>query len=89
MEKDIQNYLRVKLKEKGCLVIKIMVSSIIGTPDLLIIDPVKGVYMIEVKSDTGQLSSAQILMIDRLRVHGMPVYVIKGMAEAKMWITCG
>jgi hypothetical protein len=83
LEKEVQKIVRGILVGKNCLVIKIMVSSIIGTPDLLIIDPVLGVYFIECKSETGRLSPAQILMHKRLRERGARVFLIKGLNEAR------
>jgi len=85
MEKDIQKYLSKSLSGNNCLVIKIILANIIGIPDLLVISPAT-IFMIEVKSETGRLSPAQSLMIKRLREHGMKVYVITGMEEAKQFI---
>lgn len=52
-----------------------------GFPDLLVYRGGKHA-LLEVKSETGRLSSAQIELHDRLRRQGFPVHVVRSQDEA-------
>ena len=53
-----------------------------GIPDRVFFKDGKTV-LIEFKSSTGQLSPSQKYIIDKLKKHKIPVYVIKGVQSGK------
>lgn len=84
-EKDIEKWLKEKIERAGGLAFKFVSPGSTGVPDRLVILPGGRVHFLELKSETGRLSSLQIWQIGRLKKLGCDVRVIRGISDAKRW----
>ena len=75
MEKDIESYLRQRVKAAGGLALKLVCPGFTGVPDRLILMPGARVYFAETK-DTGKKPRPRQLRVHEiLRGLGFRVYV--------------
>jgi len=81
VEKDIERYLKRKVKSSGGMCLKFPTIHTEGIPDRLVLLPVGEVAFVELKRpEGGRLSEIQKIQISRLRKIGIKVYVIKDKA---------
>jgi Holliday junction resolvase len=74
MEKNIQSSIRDHLRQNGWLVIKLVVTSMFGVPDLLCIKGGKVVF-IEVKQPGKKPTALQVATHIKLTGHGVQVLI--------------
>lgn len=80
MEKHIQSAIRDKMRSKGWLVIKLVVTSMFGIPDLLCIRAGQFVF-IEVKQPGKKPTPLQKTIHERLVSHGAKVLTAVSVAD--------
>ena len=85
-ERDIEGYMRLKLKQQGALFLKWISPGNDGVPDRIAILPGGDVYFIELKTDQGHSTRIQEWQQQRLRRLGCNVREVRGMTEARQFI---
>jgi hypothetical protein len=75
LEREIEKRLNQRVKQAGGLSFK-WISTVTGVPDRIVILN-SCVYFVELKTETGRLSSRQVLVFDELGEHGFPVHVLR------------
>ena len=82
-ESNVQKYLIKECKKIGGIAVKVDCTSRRGWPDMIMIRTDREPALVEVKSDSGlgRLSDAQIMLHDKLRSMGTPVWVVSSKAE--------
>lgn len=85
-ERDIEKKLVKGLTKLGCIVYKFVSPGNSGVPDRLVILPNGQAIFIELKSETGRLSSGQRAQIRRLTKQGTPVFVLKSESEVDWFL---
>lgn len=85
-ERDIEKWLRQKIRQMGGEAMKFTSPGNDGVPDRIAILPGGRVWFIELKKDGEVPIKIQEWQIERLRKLGCNVAVIAGMAEARSWI---
>lgn len=75
LEKDVERYLREKVKALGGRCIKLSSQHEEGLPDRMILLPGGKVFFVELKRVGGKLSAMQKLQHESLRRLGQRVYV--------------
>lgn len=79
-EKEIEKILVCEVKKLGGRAYKWVSPGNAGVPDRIVILPGQAPVFVELKTDTGTLTSLQTAQINRLRVFGQKVWVVKGIA---------
>jgi len=74
-ERKIQSKIIKKLRSRGAIVVKMIVVSLGGFPDLLVIEDGR-VYFIEVKRPGGKPTRRQKIVHERIKGKGVDVYVL-------------
>lgn len=77
-EKEIEKILTSEVKKLGGRTYKWVSPGNDGVPDRIVIFPNQRPVFVELKSDTGRLTGLQCIQIDRLRLLGQYVEVVKG-----------
>lgn len=85
-ERDIEKWLRDKIRQMGGIAMKFTSPGNDGVPDRIAILPGGRVWFIELKKDGEAPTKIQEWQIERLRKLGCNVAVIAGMKEARAWI---
>lgn len=85
-ERDIEKWLRDKIRQMGGIAMKFTSPGNDGVPDRIAILPGGQVWFIELKKDGETPTKIQEWQIERLRKLGCNVTVIAGMKEAQAWI---
>lgn len=85
-ERDIEKWLREKVRQLGGVAMKFTSPGNDGVPDRIAILPGGQVWFIELKKDGEAPTKIQEWQIERLRKLGCNVAVIAGMKEARAWI---
>lgn len=85
-ERDIEKWLRDKIRQMGGIAMKFTSPGNDGVPDRIAILPGGQVWFIELKKDGETPTKIQEWQIERLRKLGCNVTVIAGMEEARAWI---
>lgn len=85
-ERDIEKWLRDKIRQMGGIAMKFTSPGNDGVPDRIAILPGGQVWFIELKKDGETPTKIQEWQIERLRKLGCNVAVITGMEEARAWI---
>lgn len=78
-ESDVEKYLHNRITRAGGTTRKWTSPGHVGVPDRICFFH-GAVFFIEVKTDTGKLSSPQEREIARLKEHGADVFVVYGMS---------
>lgn len=86
LEKAIEAKLGKALKRHGCLWYKFVSPGCSGVPDRICITPTGDVWFVELKTDTGRLSSLQINCIADLIDHHAHVRVVRGAKDAELFV---
>ena len=76
LEKEIEDYLRRKVKDAGGIAYKFSSPARRGVPDRMVILPNGCVCFVEVKRKGGMLTMLQRTEIEQLRDLGQWVYVV-------------
>lgn len=96
LERDIEKWLAHQLRRLGFVSIKLSMRAAHGSagwPDRLVLVPrhrtagIPHTYFVELKTETGRLTSRQRQRIEVLRHCGYQVEVLHGMDEARDWVT--
>lgn len=82
LEKEIEGWLRKRLRESGCLCYKFISPGNTGVPDRIVITREGRVIFVELKTDKGRLSKLQQAHIQKLRRNRADVRVVRGWEEA-------
>jgi hypothetical protein len=87
-EKDLQNFLQSECFKRDILFYKFSSPARRGVPDVILINPKcerYKVHFVELKSPTGKgkLHPLQVHEIGKLRMAGVPVYVVATMIEVE------
>lgn len=85
-ERDIEKWLRDKIRQMGGIAMKFTSPGNDGVPDRIAILPGGQVWFIELKKDGETPTKIQEWQIERLRKLGCNVTVITGMEGARAWI---
>lgn len=85
LESSLEIFFRDQVRRLGGTAIK-LVPVHKGIPDRLVLMPGGRVYFVELKAETGTVSSAQRLWHEKLRALGHNVSVVKGRAEVLVWL---
>ena len=86
-ERDIEKWLGERVKELGGLFYKFVSPGNDGVPDRIVILPEGRIYFVELKTKNGRLSPIQEYQIRCLKMRGIDVIVIKGIDEARRWLS--
>ena len=81
IEAYIQRRGSEKLRDLGCLVVKMRGEQQNGMPDLLVIPMDSPMYFVEVKTVTGELTRIQEFVHKKLVAQGVAVYVARSIQE--------
>ena len=85
-ESSLEAYFAHRVRSAlGGIVIK-MVPLVRGTPDRLVMLPGGQLHLVELKTETGNLSPAQMVWHDRARQLGATVYTLRGRPEIVTWL---
>lgn len=77
-ERDIEKRLREAVKRAGGIAYKWVSPGNAGVPDRIVILPGRAPVFVELKTETGKLSTLQIAQIKRLVGMGQTVRVVRG-----------
>lgn len=86
LEKQVEEYLTRKVRERGGLSRKWSSPSHRGVPDRIIILPTSGVWFVEVKTSTGKLTELQKRELNTLKSHGAQTAVVYGKEGVDEWL---
>lgn len=84
-EAALQAYLTHQVRLLGGMAFKLAPTAK-GMPDLLVVLPGGQMQLVELKTDTGQLSEAQRLMHTRIAELGVVVHVLRGRDQVHAWL---
>lgn len=82
-EQKLQSAIIAYLQAKGCYVVKTMVTSRAGVPDLLVCMPGGKFLAIEVKGPKGKPSTLQLENLKQIRKLGGTAKVVYSLNEVK------
>jgi hypothetical protein len=85
-ERDIEAYLRVKVKALGGTAYKFVSPGHAGVADRLVLLPGGVVWFIEVKAPDGRLSPLQMLFARRMAELGMQYRTIWSKEDVDEWL---
>lgn len=85
-EAQIEQKLGKQIKNKGGLYYKFVSPGSTGVPDRVVIAPGGKVIFIELKTESGKLSTMQAIQISRLKAVGADVRVVCGVEQAKAFV---
>jgi len=85
-ERDIEAYLRVKVKALGGTAYKFVSPGHAGVADRLVLLPGGVVWFIEVKAPGGKLSPLQMLFGRRMEELGMNYRVVWSREDVDVWL---
>jgi len=85
-ERDIEAYLRVKVKALGGIAYKFVSPGHAGVADRLVLLPGGVVWFIEVKAPGGRLSPLQMLFARRMDELGMQYRTIWSKEDVDEWL---
>lgn len=84
LERDVEAVFHRRVRQLGGLSFKFAPLHK-GNPDRLVLLPGGRVFLVELKTDTGDLRPAQVLWHRRAAERGVIVHVIAGSAAARAW----
>lgn len=86
LEKDIERVLVAGVRKLGGRAYKWVSPGNDGVPDRIVILPGMRPVFVELKSDTGKLSTLQSVQIKRLQDFGQDVRILRGIREVKQFL---
>lgn len=84
-ESSLEAYFRLRIRKLGGMSEKIAPTRW-GLPDRLVLLPGGRLYLVELKTDVGQLRDAQTIWHRRAAELGTTVIVLRGKEEVDAWI---
>lgn len=84
-ERDLEGLFRRLCTAAGAITEK-LVATRAGMPDRLVLAPGGRVYLVELKTDAGDLRPVQKVWHARAAAIGHPVVVLHGAAEIREWV---
>ena len=85
-ERDIEAYLRMRVKELGGIAYKFVSPGHAGVADRIVLLPGGVVWFVEVKAPGGKLSPLQVLFGRRMAELGMNYRVIWSREDVDEWL---
>jgi len=85
-ESGIEAWLVNRIKDIGGVAYKFVSPGNDGVPDRIVVLPDGRIIFVELKAQAGKLSALQKSQIRRLRGMGADVRIIRGRAEAELFI---
>ena len=82
LEKDLEAKMGRWLKKHKCLWYKWVSPGCSGVPDRIVITPRGDVWFVELKTETGELSELQRVIIQKILDYGARVRVVRGEKDA-------
>lgn len=86
LEKDIEKILVAEVRKLGGRAYKWVSPGNDGVPDRIVVLPGMRPVFVELKSDTGKLSTLQSVQIKRLLDFGQDVRILRGVWEVKQFL---
>ena len=83
----MESYLHSRVRALGGTTFKIAPTTV-GLPDRMVILPGGHIFLIELKTEVGRLSSVQKLLHERLSALGVQVFTLYGKLDVDDWIMC-
>jgi len=84
-ESTVEAYLHSRVKALGGTTFKLAPTTV-GMPDRMVILPGGVISLVELKTETGRLSTVQKLLHGRLAELGVQVYTLYGKLDVDDWI---
>lgn len=86
LESSLEAYFRETVRRRlGGMVIK-LAPTVKGVPDRLVLLPMGGIKLVELKAANGSLSAIQRLRHERILELGTPVVTLTGRADVDRWV---
>ena len=86
LEKEIEKYLRDKIKNLGGIAYKFISPSNNGVPDRIVLLPKGKIIFVELKNEHGKTSKMQDIQIERIRNLGFDVRIINSKQKVDEFI---
>lgn len=86
-ETTVEAYLHSRVRAVGGITYKVAPTTV-GLPDRLVILPGGYLYLIELKTESGKLSSVQKLLHEKLSLLGVQVFTLYGKLDVDDWMMC-
>lgn len=86
-EKEIEKALVAGVRKAGGIAYKFISPGNVGVPDRLVILPGGGVIFVELKTETGKLSSVQMVQHKRLKDRHQRVITLYGMRDVERFLS--
>lgn len=86
MEKNLENKLRLAIKNRGGIALKLTCPGFNGIPDRLILMPGGNFTFVELKFAKGRLSARQLAVHRLLEGLGFKVYVVRDNESLKNYL---
>jgi hypothetical protein len=84
-EAQLERLFAEEVRKAGGMAIKLAPTHV-GLPDRLVIRPGGTLVLVELKTDNGKLSPAQVVWHARAAALGCTVIVLRGEAEVRGWV---
>lgn len=78
LEKDVENYLKQKIKERNGLCYKWRAQDRKGVPDRVCVLPWMGIFFVEVKTERGKPTKLQEHTFEQIKEAGGVVFITNG-----------
>lgn len=85
LERDLEQLFFRQVRRAGGIAIKLMPTHA-GVPDRLVLWPDGRTTLVELKTETGEVSKVQALWHARAAALGHRVVVLKGADEVRAWV---
>ena len=89
LERNLESRLKTLVKLAGGVAYKLDARTHKGAPDRVVVLPGRGTFLVELKTDTGRLSSLQQVELERIQAAGGDTRVIYGMKALEEFISGG
>jgi len=87
LESQLEAHFRLRVRRDLHGMSLKLAPTTVGMPDRLVLLPGGGVFFVELKTETGRLSPAQVVLHERLAALGTHVSVLYGRAAVDLWIS--
>ena len=85
LESKLEAYFRLRVRRDLQGISFKLAPTTIGMPDRLILTR-RGMYLVELKTETGVVAPAQRVLHERIRALGIPVAVLYGREDVDLWV---
>ena len=86
LETDLEYLFAKRVRMAGGMSFKLVAAGRAGLPDRLVVLPVGRIYLVELKTDSGERSDIQVLLHERLAALGVHVHLVAGRAGVVRWV---